>query len=180
MRGGRAAFPRRAVALLLALSPAVLAPPAAAAEKTIIGRLERAWIEEAGLTLKAKIDTGTRTSSLGVADVHLFRRGGADRVRFTVTDEAGKTATLERPVFRFARFKADARGAVERPVVLLHLCVADIWRLTQVNLVDREGFAYPLLIGRRFLFGTALVNIGRQYTAEPHCAEMSEPEGGKR
>ena len=47
-----------------------------------------------------------------------------------------------------------------------------------MNLVDRAAFNYPLLIGRRFLFGTALVNIGRQFTAEPHCAEMSEPEGG--
>ena len=78
MTAGRAVLARRAVALLLALSPAVLAPPAAAAaKKTIIGRLEKAWIDEAGVTLTAKIDTGTRTSSLGVADVHLLRRGGS-------------------------------------------------------------------------------------------------------
>ena len=181
MRGGRAAFPLRAVALLLALSPAILAPSAVAAEKkTIIGRLEKAWVEEAGVTLTAKIDTGTRTSSLGVSDVHLFRRGGRDRVRFTVTDDGGKAATLDRPLFRIARFKENARGAEERPVVLLHLCIADIWRLTQVNLDDREGFDYPLLIGRRFLFGHALVNVGRQFTAQPHCAEMGESAGGKR
>lgn len=161
-------IPAIAVALLAASAPAM------AAEKTVIGRLEKAWIAEADLTLRAKIDTGTQSSSLGVADMRVFRRGGKDRVRFTVTDETGKAVTLDRPVYRVARFKENARGAEQRPVVLLHICIADIWRLTQVNLVDRSAFRFPLLIGRRFLFGRALVNVGRQYTAEPHCPEMKD------
>lgn len=175
---------KRVVALgaaaLAVATPALAAEKAAAkTPKTVIGRLEKAWIAEAGLTLNAKIDTGTRTSSLGVSDMRLFRRGGRDRVRFTLTDGNGKAATLDRRVFRIARFKRDSGAPVERPVVLLHLCVGNLWRLTQVNLDDRGAFDYPLLIGRRFLFGKALVDIGRQFTAAPHCTAM-EDHGGRR
>ena len=59
-----------------------------------------------------------------------------------------------------------------RKPVLLGLCIADIYRLSQVNLFDRGKFAFPVLIGRRFLFAKILVNVERIYTSEPRCKEM--------
>jgi len=141
--------------------------------KTTIGRVERVWIGDAALVLPAKIDTGARTTALGVESVETFRRRGQDWVRFSFPGPQGEPVTLERKVLRFAALKKkNAPGLEQRPVILMKLCVADIYQLTQVNLVDRRQFNYPVLIGRRFLFGKAVVDTARQYTSEPRCGEM--------
>lgn len=143
-------------------------------QKVTIGRLERVWIEKAGIVLKAKIDTGSQTSSLGARNIELFKKDGRNYVRFTIEDPSHKPSTLELPVARFARFKEEVgRTAPTRPVVVLGLCIGNIYRRTQVNLTDRGRFDYPLLIGRRFLFGYAVVDVAKMYTAPPHCKQMS-------
>lgn len=142
--------------------------------KAVFGRVERVWVGNTDIVLRAKIDTGARTSSLGTDTIETFKRGDQDWVRFSFVDAAGAPVTLVRKVVRFARLKKkNAPGTETRPVVLLKLCVGDVFRLTQVNLVDRMRFDYPVLIGRRFLFGKAVVDIARQYVSEPHCREMS-------
>lgn len=144
-----------------------------AKEKTTIGRVEKVWIGEANVVLRAKIDTGAHTSSLGADHIEMFKRSDREWVRFSFFDEAGDSVTLERRLVEFKPLKErNESGTETRPVVLLKLCIADIYRLTRVNLTNRKKLNYPILVGRRFLFGRAIVDVSRQYTSEPHCKEM--------
>lgn len=59
-----------------------------------------------------------------------------------------------------------------RPVVVLGVCVGSLYRRTQVSLMNRNEFIYPMLLGRRFLFGYAVVNVAKKYTSTPHCRQM--------
>ncbi len=46
----------------------------------------------------------------------------------------------------------------KRPVVNLELCLAGISKNVQVNLVNRTGYDYQLLLGRSFLSGNFVVD----------------------
>jgi hypothetical protein len=46
-----------------------------------------------------------------------------------------------------------------------------VYRVTEVNLVDRSGLTNPLLIGRRFLRDRLLVDTGRKYLMDPTCTQ---------
>lgn len=141
--------------------------------KITIGRLEKVYIHEAAITLTAKIDTGTQSSSVSARDISIINRGNAKWVRFTIDARGVRPVTLERPLVRFAKFKANARAKPKRPVVVLGLCIGTLYRRTQVNLVERARFQYPVLIGRRFLFGHAVVDTAKKFRADPACKEIS-------
>ena len=154
--------------------------PAVGAEKgkkakVIIGRLETVHIKEARIALTGKVDTGTQSSSLHAHGITLFTRDGKDYVRFSIDADDGngtrQAVTLERPLVGLATFKDNARDAPVRPIVILGLCIGKLYRRTQVNLADRGHFEYPLLIGRRFLFGHAVVDTAKKFTAKPACGK---------
>ena len=148
-------------------------PEADPKDMTIIGRVERVWIAGANIVLRAKIDTGARTTSLHTTKIETFKRRAKDWVRFSILNKDGKPITLERKVLKFQKIKKKHSSDLDvRPVVLLGLCISDVYRLSQVNLFDRGKFAFPVLIGRRFLFAKVLVNVERIYTSEPRCNEM--------
>ena len=144
----------------------------AAEAKRTVGRVEKVWIKEAGVILDAKMDTGTLTSSLNARDMRVFTKDGNVRVQFVIKSPDGKELTIERLVVRFARFKKQGHDVERRPVVELGLCIGDVFRFTQVNLSDRERFTYPMLIGRRFLSGSVVVDTEKTYTAQPQCTGM--------
>jgi len=148
-------------------------PEADPKDMTIIGRVERVWIAGANIVLKAKVDTGARTTSIHASNIEIFKRRNKDWARFTIQNGNSAPVTLERVVFKIQKIKKKHSTDLDiRPVVLMGLCIANVYRLTEVNLFDRGKFAFPLLIGRRFLFAKLLVNVERIYTSEPRCKEM--------
>lgn len=173
MHRQRTGVPAAALAgLLIAFaSPAARATPAA---DTGGARLHAGWIEEARIypgafLLEAKLDTGADVSSLDARDAVFFRRGGERWIRFTVTSNRGRTVTLERPVVRMARIKRHSHASQRRPVVRLGICIGDVYRETEVNLVDRARFRYRLLIGRRFMENRVIVDPARKFLHSPEC-----------
>lgn len=122
----------------------------------VVGFAEHAAIPQIGLRLKAKMDTGAKTTSIHAVNVERFKRNGKDWVHFTVR-AGGRNFVLERRVIRISRIRRTKVGVVERPVVLLGICVAGYYKRAQVNLTDRTGMNYPLLIGRRFMSTGQLV-----------------------
>ena len=163
---------------LLALL-SLLALPVMAAEPTLYGRYENIALPELGETLKAKMDTGAYTASLSAKDIEMFTRDGEEWVRFRLATKDASGKVYEHKVSRISKIKGraeeedegDAPEVSKRPVVDLELCLGDVKRTVEVNLVDRSHFNYPLLIGAKALreFGAA-VNPARRYTADkPDC-----------
>lgn len=135
------------------------------------GWVERARVEPSGIELQAKLDTGAKTSSLNAVEIEAFLLDGEDHVRFRVQNKAGDSVELVRPVVRQASIRRHFGASQRRPVVRLTICVGDLSRETEVNLVDRAGFDYPLLIGRSYLEGNFLVDPGATFTLEPRCGK---------
>lgn len=155
--------------LTLLVAAASSPPVAGAQEKEVAGWVEYVVLYPGGLRLRAKLDTGARTSSLGATDIDMFTHEGREWVRFRVTNAQGESVVIERPVLREAIIKRHFGRRQRRPVITLTLCIGDILEEAEVNLVDRSGFLYQMLVGRSMLKGDFLVDPGRTFRQKPRC-----------
>jgi len=163
---------------LLALLTLV-ALPVMAADPTLYGRYENIKVMDIGQTFQAKMDTGAYTASLSAKDIERFTRDGDKWVRFRLATEDADDKVYEHKVARISKIKnrteedseGDAPETSSRPVVDLELCLGDVKRTVEVNLVDRSSFNYPLLIGAKALREfKAAINPAEKYTAgTPKC-----------
>lgn len=140
-----------------------------AQNKITIGRVEKVRIYPGNLIIRAKIDTGAKNSSLGCYDMSFFENNGEKWVRFSITNHKGKTIKLEQKVQRVAKIKDHFEKNQERPVIKLYICLGNLYKETEVNLIDRSGFIYQLLIGRSFITDDFIVDPSKKYTTKPKC-----------
>ena len=150
-------------------------PPAGAHEKTVVGWLEKVWIDPGDVLVHAKLDTGARHSSLNAPEIMEFDRNGEKWVRFTVRSQDGKKVTLERKIHRIATVKRKGASSQKRPVVMLGICLGNYFKEVEVNLVDRSSFLYQMLIGRSFMKDALIIDPSVKYTTRPHCTEGTKP-----
>lgn len=154
----------------LALSLCLCAGPAAA--RGVHGWVEfvQLHLDDQPLTLKAKLDTGAKSSSLDATDITPFERDGEPWVRFRINRSGLQQApVIEQPVVRYVAIKRHSGPNDRRPVIRLPLCLGDELRTVEVNLTDRGRFIYPLLLGRKALAGLAVVDPARTFMREPRC-----------
>jgi hypothetical protein len=137
--------------------------------KSVAGYIEKVRVYPGGILIRAKLDTGAKTSSLNVPQLEYFLRDGRRWVRFTVTNWNEKTTTIDLPMMRIAKIKRHFGRIQERPVVHLGICLGNVYAQTEVNLVNRAGYNYQMLIGRRFLEHRFVVDPDLYYTLKPAC-----------
>lgn len=144
-------------------------------KKRVVGLIERVVIFPGNLLMTAKLDTGAKTSSLGAVHIQEFEREGGAWVRFEVEIRKGITKTLERKMLRVVRIRRHNHRIQIRPAIMLGICLGDHYGEVEVNLVDRAGFNYGLLIGRNFIHGNFVVDPSLRFTTPPRCRGMCEP-----
>ncbi|MGF1554432.1 MAG: ATP-dependent zinc protease [Paracoccaceae bacterium] len=141
---------------------------------TVVGRHERVALIDGGLTLDAKVDTGADSSSIDANNIEEFDRDDEKWVRFEVSTNDGKVVTIERPVVDRVTI-VQSSGRTERLVVELDLCIGTVQSKTEVNLADREGLDFRMLVGKGLLARERLlVNVAEEYNHEPACDGMIE------
>lgn len=74
-------------------------------------------------------------------------------------------------IARIARVKRSGTAIQQRYVVNLGICLGRTFAETEVNLNNRKGMSYRMLIGRRFLGDRFLIDVSRKDLAEPECPE---------
>jgi len=95
-----------------------------------------------------------------------------EMVKFRLTSRGGRTAVYSAQVVRWVSIRRRGGGSIVRPVVLMDLCVAGMRVRGEVNLADRTGFNYPVLIGRNMLSDAAIsVDSGRRYASKRACPQ---------
>ena len=141
-----------------------------AADKKPINWIEKVTISKTSIILAAKIDTGARHSSLNAPDLELSTKGGETWVKFTVVTSDNKSVVFEEPVVRMAKIKRKGTQPQTRPVIHLKLCVGDVEKKVEVNLVNRKNFNYQMLVGRSFLQDSFVVDVSKKNTMAPQCA----------
>ena len=150
---------------------ALTAASAVAEPKAVSGYIERVTLFPGGLNLRVKVDTGAKHSSLNAQQIRKFRKGSEDWVRFAVTNSKGRSVVFERPVLRRTTIRRHHGRKQERPVLTLGICLGATYKEVEVNLVDRTGFNYQMLIGRSFLSGDFVVDVDKSFVLPPACPE---------
>lgn len=140
-------------------------------EKDIFGWTEHVLVGRSQLAMEAKLDTGADTSSIDASNIRRYRNENKKLwVEFRLTDDdSGRTIRYKKRLVRYAYIKKHNGPSQKRPVVRMAVCLGDHAMDIEVSLVDRSGFAFPVLLGRNALEGLALVDSELEFTADPTC-----------
>jgi hypothetical protein len=133
---------------------------------TVLGWREWAVLPDLGLPrMRAKIDTGARTSALHVDAHWRFAEGGAPWIGFRVRCGPRRSRTVEASAPLLAeRDVVDSGGhRATRPFLRTRLVLAGQSREVEINLTDRGGMLFPLLVGRSALDGAFMVDPARSF-----------------
>lgn len=132
-----------------------------------IGWREWVALPELGVsTIKVKVDTGARTSSLHTASVEPFRRAGRERVRF-VLHPLQETRTVElvceADVVDYRTVTNSGGQSEDRYVIRTPIRIGgEEWPI-EITLANRETMTFRMLLGRTALRDRVLISAGRSY-----------------
>lgn len=132
--------------------------------------------------VKAKLDTGARSSSIHAYGVEEFERDGIAYVRFAVQpwQRSREDATVaELPVLDRRLVKSSTGHTEERPVVSTTLRVVGLDLHAELTLSNRDSMGFRMLIGRQALRGKLLVHSGRSYAGGKPSREIRRLNRGK-
>jgi len=136
-------------------------------EVPLIGWREWLALPALGLpAVKAKIDTGARSSSLHVADVESFERNGRTWLRFAVAPRrrGGRLFHCEAPASD-RREVTDSGGRItQRWFVRTDVELGGRRFSAEINLTNRGDMLFPMLLGRTALRGRFRVDPLLSYT----------------
>lgn len=170
----RPVFAGRSTFFMLSCLMLFLSSIQAGMAKEVVGWVENVIVYPGGVTVKAKVDTGAKTSSLDCECITPFQKDGEEWLSFTVKNSKGEMIRLEKPVTRVARIKRHFNETQVRYVVKLGLCLGSVYREEEVTLVDRSGFNYSLLVGRNFLGEDFVVDPSQTFNNAPSCKGAPE------
>lgn len=128
----------------------------------------REWVALPALgisALRAKVDTGARSCALHVDAQWRFTQAGEPWVGFRLTNDAG-VATEAAAALLEEREVTDSGGhRTRRAFLRTRLSLAGVEREVEVNLADRRGMRFPILVGRTALAGAFTVDPARSFLA---------------
>lgn len=135
----------------------------------VAGWIERVSFPDHAIDFEAKLDTGADSSSVHGRGIELFQREGKRFVRFTLTDDSGKSVQIEAPVARSVKVKRAGSDLDSRPVVRLNVCVGDQFSDVDFTVADRADMNFQVLIGRNVLAGRILVDSSQRHIVSSKC-----------
>ncbi len=103
--------------------------------------------------LRAKVDTGAKSSALHVEDIEVLPRG---RVRFYVVlhrRKRDRRVRVETRIHRRGRVRSSNGEYAERIFVRARVVIGPVQREVELSLVDRRKMIHRMLLGRTALAG---------------------------
>jgi hypothetical protein len=151
-------------------SSAAGAPRGATAGTRDAGLIVLGWREWLALPLlgiaaiRAKVDSGARSSALHVDAQWRFTEGGAPWVGFRLTPSEGAAPVEAAAPLLDEREVTDSGGhRGTRAFLRTPLHLAGVVREIDVNLADRRGMRFPMLLGRTSMAGAFTVDPARSF-----------------
>ena len=129
----------------------------------------REWVSFPDLGLdqvKAKVDTGARTSSLHAFEVRDFEEAGVHRVEFKMHPNQRDSDTVvvcvadivDQRLVRDSGGHREKRWVIETPIAI----GTHTWNI-ELNLTSRDDMLFRMLLGRTAMKHRALVNPARSF-----------------
>ncbi len=151
-------------------------------EPVRIGWKEYLDLPELGIRrLKAKIDTGARTSALHVRSFTVVETlaDGTEVAEVEIEPDRrrpGHIVTARVRILRRLRV-IDSGGHPEvRPVIETELALGGVRKKILVTLTDRSGMLFRMIVGRKALEGDFLVDASRKYIQRRRVERRTNPE----
>lgn len=119
----------------------------------VVGWMEHLDLPDLDIVrLKAKIDTGARTSALHATHIEVFDRDGVEWVRFqTQVADDMPVHWAECPIYDRREIKNTSGIADERILIRTRLKLTDRSWPISVSLADRTNMTFPMIVGRTAL-----------------------------
>ncbi len=136
-------------------------------QKSIVGWREYVSIPELGIKqIKAKVDTGARTSALHVSNLKIVKRGQTKFAEFTVHPQQHSTnpEIHNRHKISSLRVVKSSNGmTTKRPVIKANIMLGLEKKEIEITLVNRDLMGFRLLLGRTALKPNFIVDPGKSY-----------------
>jgi len=150
---------------------------------TIAGWLETVILSPWQTRLRAKLDSGAKTSSIHAENVKAFTRDGQQWVSFNLPQgkraKADEIQRVEMPIIRDVMIKRHDMPPATRYVVEMGFCLNQRYYTTEFTLADRQNFNYPILLGRHFLNKTILVDSSDSFLHRTRKKASCQPEASQ-
>ena len=133
----------------------------------VIGWREGVGLPDQGIkSIKVKVDTGARSSSLHAYDVEIFERDGVQWVRFKVHPVQRRTdleVGAEARVLDFRSVRSSSGKASLRPVIVTRVELRGVTWPVELTLANRDEMGFRMLLGRQAFRHRFLVDGGKSY-----------------
>jgi len=145
----------------------------------------REWVALPALgvpRIKAKIDTGARSSALHAFDIRIVRRGGTAHVRFVLhplQKSAQRSVHAEVPLLGERHVRSSNGQVSKRPVIRTQVEILGERREVELTLVPRDEMGFRMLLGRQAIRDGFLVDPGRSYLGGRPVRKRKKKTGRK-
>ena len=145
-------------------------------EKQAIGWRE--WVELPDLHLgkiKAKIDTGARSSSIHAFDIEPFDKNGEQWVRFAIhplQHSDDEVVHCEAPIKDYRSITDSGGHKTMRYIVETTFKIGNATFAAELSLFNRSNMLFRMLVGRTALKGRYLVDPARSYCLSSAPAQV--------
>lgn len=148
-----------------------------------IGWREWVALPDLGLTeIKAKIDTGARSSALHAFDIEAFSRSGKEMVRFKVhpyQDDTSRVVVAKAELLDWRQVRNSGGQTQLRPCVSTPVALGGQSWAIELTLTNRDEMGFRLLLGRQALRDRFLVDPGRSFLQSAIATTDADPDSNR-
>ena len=136
-------------------------------QKLVIGKEEWCALPSLHLpAIKAKIDSGARTSALHADNIHIYTARGEKMVRFDVhpiQKDRRITVHCRAPLVEERDVKSSSGHTERRPVIETPIRIGSVTQNIQLTLTNRDSMGYRMLLGREAMQGRMLIDPEKSF-----------------
>jgi hypothetical protein len=133
--------------------------------------------------IKAKIDTGARTSALHVSDIKYKKHSGKTFVYFRIHPLQRKSKPFydcHSELVDYRIIKSSNGNSTFRPVLITEIKIGENEFPIEVTLVNRDLMGFRFLVGRQAIRRKFLVDSGRSFLTKKKIKPTEEDSQKKR
>ena len=112
--------------------------------------------------IKAKVDTGARTSALHATQIKEYDKNGKKLVSFRL-HQSNNHVDISTQLIRYLKITSSFGDSEIRPLIRLKIRLGERSWFTEVTLTKRTRMTYPMLIGRNTLMKKYLIHSHKSY-----------------
>ncbi|SHG63556.1 SSU ribosomal protein S6P modification protein [Flavobacterium fluvii] len=147
--------------------------------KIILGSEEWCSFPELGIPIiKARVDSGAKTSALHAINIAPFKKEGQNWVKFDINPIQNNVKTVihcEAPLVDKRIVKSSSGFREERYVIQTNLEIGNSNWLIEMTLTNRDSMGFRMLLGREAMSGRVMVDPEQQYVlGQPTSDSLKE------